>query len=128
MLPPDDELERKMAAWQAHLAATDPGAFAELEALIAELERSNPELTNRQQVLEVTLIGFVENLRQRRVLRYSAEKYRSLLSHMMFGCRQPYLFSLWLDQILEDHFDPNDVLEELSRAAELTAQAKAQRI
>jgi hypothetical protein len=127
MLQSDEELEQKMVAWEAHLAATDPGALAELEAQIAELEGINPELANRQHVLEVTLIGLVEILRHRRVLRYSAVKYRSLLGHIMAACRQPYLLSLSLDKVLEDHFDPNDALEEMSRCAELNAQSRQKR-
>jgi hypothetical protein len=126
----DDELRKEIRAWtgtidRAHSA--DTNQWNDLVAIVAEIEREEPKLKDREYMLEQATELVTDALRKRQQLRFPIEWYRRRISKMLVMYAQPYLLIAELGIMMDHSNDPTDSIDNAARKAELATEFRRPR-
>jgi hypothetical protein len=121
----DDELRAEMSTWLETIRradTADPTSWPEFSAHLAEMERENLQLRDREYMLDTATKLVTDTLYERQGLRHPRKWYRERLGRMLLQYPQPTLLIMTLGIMFDNFDDPTDMIEEVARMADLATE------
>jgi hypothetical protein len=121
----DDELRLEMAISNEitdRVDAADPTSWPKLDASIAEMERENPKLRDREYILDTATKFVTDKLNKGPGLRHPSKWYRDRLNRMILQYPRPMLLVATIGFMFDNIEDPTDFIDDAARMADLATE------